>query len=168
MKIYHYNFLYILGFILILQLQLNAQSIKYLRLKTADNKRIEINKYLNKGPIVISFWSSWCSSCQEKLKELKDIYDKYEKHGLLILAISIDSPRSLSKVRIAIKKLNLPYTFLIDPNGEQSKKLQVNEFPYSLLCDNSGNIVFSQRGYKKGDAIELDRKIKKLFKIYKK
>jgi peroxiredoxin len=165
MKIYLFKFFYILGFILFLQFNLQAQSIKNLRLKTVNNKRIDINEYLNKGPIVISFWSSWCNSCQEKLKELKAVYDKYEKQGLIILAISVDSPRSLSKVRIAVKKFKLPYIFLIDPNGEQSKKLQVNEFPYTLLSNNIGNVVYSQRGYKKGDVLELDSKIKILLEI---
>ena len=47
---------------------LQGQSIKNLLLKSIDDKRFEMKECLNKGLIIISFWSTWCSSCQEKLK----------------------------------------------------------------------------------------------------
>jgi peroxiredoxin len=164
MKIILFKFILTIGFVLFFNIEMDAQSIKNIRLKTVDNKRFEIKEHLNKGPIVISFWSSWCSSCQDKLKELKEVYDKFEKQGLQVLAISVDSPRSLSKVKIAVKKLKLSFIFLIDPNGEQSKKLQVNEFPYTLICNKAGNIVYSQRGCKKGDVFEIKEKIFEIIK----
>jgi cytochrome c biogenesis protein CcmG, thiol:disulfide interchange protein DsbE len=161
------KYLLLIGSILFFQINLNAQSIKNLKLKTVDDKRFEIKEHLDQGPIVFSFWSTWCSSCQDKLKALKKIFDKYQKKGLKVFAISVDSPKSLSKVKIYVKKLNLPYIFLVDPNGEQSKKLHVNEFPYTLISNSSGNIVYSQRGYRKGDVNEIDEKISMLISSIK-
>jgi len=146
---------------------LSAQSINNLRLKTVDNKRFEIKKHLNKGPIVIAFWATWCKPCRKELPAIKEVYEKYKEQGLTILAISIDSPRSLSKVKTFVKKSDLPYEFLVDPNGEQSAKLQVKDIPYTLLANKSGELVYTHRGYREGDEKELDKKISELLNITK-
>jgi len=152
-------------FLLILfSISLTAQSINHLHLKTVDNKRFEVKKYLEKGPVVIAFWATWCKPCRKELPALKKVYDKYTNDGLTILAISIDSPRSMSKVKNFVKKSDLPYIFLIDPNGEESTKLQVKDIPYTLLANQSGKIVYTHRGYRKGDEKKLDEKISKLIK----
>ncbi len=148
--------------ILILSAAISAQSITNLRLKTVDNKRFEIKEHLNKGPVVIAFWATWCKPCRKELPALKEIFEKYKGNGLSILAISIDSPRSLSKVKNYVKKSKLPFEFLVDPNGEQSTKLQVKDIPYTLLADNSGKIVYTHRGYREGDEKELAEKISEL------
>ncbi len=145
-------------------LSVSAQSIKNLRLKTVDNKRFEIKEYLDKGPIVIAFWATWCKPCRKELPAINKVFQKYKDQGLTILAISIDSPRSLSKVKSFVKSSDLPYEFLIDPNGEQSTKLQVKDIPYTLLANKSGEIVYTHRGYREGDEKELDEKISELLK----
>ena len=149
----------IAGFI---SLSLSAQSINHLRLKTVDNKRFEIKEHLGKGPVVIAFWATWCKPCRKELPAINKVFKKYKDQGLIILAISIDSPRSLSKVKSFVKSSNLPYVFLVDPNGEQSTKLQVKDIPYTLLADKSGKIVYTHRGYREGDEKELDKKISEL------
>ena len=154
--------LYSVLLIIIFALSASAQSITNLRLKTVDNKRFEIKDHLGEGPVVIAFWATWCKPCRKELPALKTVYDKYEKQGLTILAISIDSPRSMSKVKSFVKKSDLPYIFLVDPNGEQSTKLQVKDIPYTLLADKSGEIVYTHRGYREGDEKELDEKIAEL------
>lgn len=155
---------YSLIVILILSVSISAQSITNLRLKTVDNKRFEIKEHLNKGPIVVAFWATWCKPCRKELPAIKEVYEKHKDDGLTILAISIDSPRSLSKVKNFVKKSKLPYEFLVDPNGEQSTKLQVKDIPYTLLADNTGKIVYTHRGYREGDEKELDEKISELLK----
>lgn len=155
--------LFLLIFILC-TFSLSAQSITHLRLKTVDNKRFEIKEYLDKGPIVIAFWATWCKPCRKELPAIQKVYEKYKDQGLTILAISIDSPRSLSKVKTFVKSSNLPYEFLIDPNGEQSTKLQVKDIPYTLLANKFGEIVYTHRGYREGDEKELDVKIGDLLK----
>ena len=154
---------FLTGLIFILaSLSLSAQSINHLQLKTVDNKRFEIKEHLGKGPVVIAFWATWCKPCRKELPAIKDVYEKYKDKELTILAISIDSPRSLSKVKTFVKKSKLPYEFLIDPNGEQSTKLQVKDIPYTLLANKSGEIVYTHRGYREGDEKELDEKIAEL------
>lgn len=148
--------------LLLISFSLTAQSINNLRLKTVDNKRFEIKEHLDNGPVVIAFWATWCKPCRKELPAIKDVYEKYKAQGLTILAISIDSPRSLSKVKTYVKKSDLPYVFLVDPNGEQSTKLQVKDIPYILLANKSGEIVYTHRGYREGDEKELDEKISEL------
>lgn len=151
--------LFFFSILILISFSLSAQSINHLRLKTVDNKRFEIKEYLNKGPVVIAFWATWCKPCRKELPAIKEVYEKYKDQGLTILAISIDSPRSLSKVKTFAKNSDLPYVFLIDPNGEQSTKLQVKDIPYTLLANKNGEIVYTHRGYREGDEKELDEKI---------
>jgi len=156
--------LYAIIALLIFSFSLPAQSVTHLRLKTVDNKRFEIKDYLKKGPIAIAFWATWCKPCRKELPALEKVYEKYKDNGLTILAISIDSPRSMSKVKNFVKKSDLPYEFLVDPNGEQSTKLQVKDIPYTLLANKSGEIIYTHRGYREGDEKELDEKIAELIK----
>lgn len=157
------NILFLLT-IITLSISLSAQSINHLKLKTVDNKRLDIKDHLEKGPVVIAFWATWCKPCRKELPAINAVYNKYKEQGLTVLAISIDSPRSLSKVKSFAKTSDLPYIFLVDPNGEQSTKLQVKDVPYTLLADKSGEIVYAHRGYREGDEKELDEKIAELFK----
>ena len=141
-----------------------SQNVGNFHFKSVDGKRVALKTMLDKGPVVLTFWATWCKPCHKELAALKTIQKKYEKQGLNILAISQDSPRSLSKVKSFVKRNKLPYTILLDPNGEQSSKLFVKNIPYLLLANSTGKVVYSHQGYRKGDEKELDHKIAELFK----
>ena len=130
-----------------------------------DGQNYRLSENLGEGPIVINFWATWCIPCREEMKELKKIYKKYKDNGLEILAISIDDPKTVSRVKSFIKSRDYPFTVLLDTNSEVLFLYQAKSPPYTALLDSKGNIILTHSGYRKGDEILLDNEISKLIEI---
>jgi len=124
----------------------------------------QLAKNFGKGPILINFWATWCLPCRSEMKALKKIYKKYKDDGLQILSISVDDPRTVSKVKGAVRTNRYPFTVLLDTNSEVFQLYQGTNPPLSILIDKNGEIVYTHTGYRKGDEINLQKKIAKLLK----
>lgn len=133
-----------------------------------DGQNYRLSENFGKGPIVINFWATWCIPCREEMKELKKVYKKYEKDGLEILAISIDDPKTVSRVKNFIKSRKYPFKVLLDTNSEVLRLFQAKTSPYTALLDIEGRVVFTHSGYRKGDVKLLEEEIKNLLEAQKK
>ena len=129
---------------------------------TGNNYKLSEN--LNKGPILINFWATWCVPCREEMKKLVKVYEKYEDGGLQILAISIDDPKSVSRVKSFINTRKYPFKVLLDTNSKVMQLFQAENPPYTALLDSEGMIYYTHSGYRKGDEKVLEEKIAMLIK----
>ena len=121
-----------------------------------------LSQHFGKGPILINFWATWCLPCRTEMKALKKIYKKYSDNGLQILSISIDDPRTVSKVKGTVKTNRYPFIILLDTNSEVFQLYQGTNPPLSILIDKNGEIVYSHAGYRKGDEKKLEQEIAQL------
>jgi len=122
----------------------------------------EVREGGDKGAVFISFWAMWCEPCKQEMKALKPVYEKYEDQNFHYLAINLDNPRSLAKVKAYVKAQKLPYDFWLDPNSEVFKKLNGQSMPYSLLVNRDGELIAKRTGYIAGDEHEIEEDIKKI------
>ncbi|MBE0643655.1 MAG: TlpA family protein disulfide reductase [Bacteroidetes bacterium] len=139
------------------------------RLRDVDGNEFSFQKYLasvkeggEKGAVLISFWAMWCEPCKQEMKALVSVYEKYKDKNLHYLAVNLDNPRSLAKVKAYVRAQKLPYDFLLDPNSEVFKKLNGQSMPYSLIVSQDGKLVAKRTGYIAGDENEIEADIKKL------
>lgn len=119
------------------------------KLKDLVGEEVALKDLVGGGPILISFWATWCKPCLKELPHLQKLYEEFGERGLKLLAISLDSPRSLSKVRSFIKGYRYTFTVLLDPNKKVSRKFMVRAIPYTFLLNPQGEIVYS-RAYRPG------------------
>lgn len=124
----------------------------------------KLSENLNQGPILINFWATWCVPCREEMKKLKDVYERYEEDGLQILAISIDDPKSVSRVKSFINSRKYPFKVLLDTNSEIMQLFQAENPPYTALLNSEGDIYYTHSGYRKGDERIVEEKIGELIK----
>lgn len=116
--------------------------------------------FIGKHPMLIDFWATWCNPCKVELPHLDAIYKKYEKQGLIFLAISEDSPRSISKVKPYVKSKNFAATILLDPDGQVLKKFfGEGTLPYTILINKEGDIVRTFTGYVPGQESDIEKMV---------
>ena len=126
-------------------------------LENLEGDLIELNDEIGEGPILLSFWATWCKPCKEELKEFNKIYGKYSDSGFKLFAISVDSEKSIAKVKPYIKTNGFNFTVLLDYNSEVARMYYAQMVPYSVIINKSGEVVYTHLGYKKGDEIEVEK-----------
>lgn len=115
----------------------------------------------DKGMTIISFWAMWCEPCKQELKAMLPVYEKFEKKNLHYIAINLDTPRSLAKVKSYVKAQGFPYLMLSDPNSEVFSKLNGQSMPYSLMLKNTGVLLEKRVGFLPGDEKEIEKFLEK-------
>ncbi len=132
-------------------------------LKDLQGNVVELSQLLGKGPIVIDFWATWCKPCVKELPHLNKIQKDYRDRGLVVLAISEDSPWSVSKVKSFITGNRYEFTVPLDTNGDVLRKYGLLGTPYTYVLNARGEILYKHFGYRPGDEVSLREEIEKAF-----
>lgn len=133
-------------------------------LPNLKGENYQLSDNFTKGPILMNFWATWCLPCKAEMNAYKKIYKKYSNKGLQIVSISIDDPRTVSKVKNAVRTNRYPFTILLDTNSEVFQLYQGTNPPLSLIINKDGQIIYSHTGYRKGDEKKIEKIIADLLK----
>ena len=116
-------------------------------LRAIDGTTCSLDSLLERGPVVINFWATWCKHCSEEMDMLNELYSELQGNGVTVLGISVDGPRSVSKVKpmAQSRKWNLP--ILLDTKGEIKAKYRVLALPTLFVVDRTGKVVYTRMGY---------------------
>ncbi len=124
-------------------------------LNDLSGEEIKLSDLLGKGPIIINFWATWCKPCVKELPHLDKIQKDYREKGVEVLAISEDSPWSVSKVKSFVAGNKYTFTVLLDTNGKVLRQFGLLGTPYTLIVSSEGEILFKHFGYRPGDEVTL-------------
>jgi peroxiredoxin len=125
--------------------------------------KMELKTLLEGGPVLISFWATHCKPCIKELNKLQKLYPDYKKKGFEILAIDVDGPRSVSRVKSRVKGLKWQFPVLFDTNKDIFRKYHVLGIPHTVLIDRDGNIRYTHTTYRSGDEKTIWKKVDELF-----
>ncbi|MBL7803639.1 MAG: TlpA family protein disulfide reductase [Saprospiraceae bacterium] len=142
------------------------KTLPSVNVKTLEGQTLNVQELGKSGKItIISFWATWCSPCKKELDAIKDYYEDWQKdYDVVLVAVSVDDARTAAKIPAMVEEKGWEYRVLIDSNKEFQQAANVASVPYTILLDQSGNIVFEHTGYAPGDELELEEKIKSLKK----
>jgi peroxiredoxin len=122
-----------------------------------NGDEVRLADILGQGPIVVDFWATWCKPCIKELPYIQRMYDEYAERGLQVYAVTIDSPKSQSRVKPFIKGRKFTFPVLLDPGQDVFRKLQgKGSVPYVVVLDSEGRIRYRHTGYRPGDEKELE------------
>ena len=138
-----------------------------LSVKLLDGKRVRLSVLLEEGPLLVDFWATWCAPCKKEMKFLEEFHKKYYEEGFRVLAISTDSPKSMSKVKSYIRAKK--YTFMVglDPNQEIAKKMNALLMPTTLILSKNRKVSWYHQGFIPGDEKEIEEQIRSVLELGK-
>lgn len=112
--------------------------------------------------VYVDFWASWCGPCRKSFPWMNDLHSRYEKQGLRIVAINLDTDRSLS-ARF-LEKYPARFIIAYDPQGDVAEAYHVSGMPSSYLIDRQGRIHATHLGFRESDREGLEMEIRALLK----
>jgi peroxiredoxin len=127
------------------------------KLANLEGKDVELSALLEEGPVIIDFWATWCKPCLKAFPGLQEILDRYKDRGLSVVAVSVDSPKSRSRVGPLIKSKKYTFEVLLDTQGRVAKKYNAFMLPRTVLVDQDGEIVLAMTGYRPSNHEKIDK-----------
>jgi peroxiredoxin len=128
-------------------------------LPNLSGKDVKLAELLSRGPVILDFWATWCKPCIKGFPGLQAIHDKYKERGLTVLAVSVDSPKSRSRVEPFIKSQKYTFQVVLDMEGKVAKKYNAVAVPRTVVINPEGDIIYTSTGYRPANEDSLDRVI---------
>jgi len=146
------NFLIFIGLIIIsLVLFLQFQEpedqtivMSEFSLKNINGEMISIEEYKGKKTL-INFWATWCRPCRKEMPMLNGVYLSENPSEFSVVGIAIDKPE---KVVQFVAELGIDFPIMIGQSDAYDIMKELgNEaltLPYTILIDNSGEVIWSK------------------------
>ena len=131
-----------------------------LSVRLLDGKQVRLSTLLEEGPLLVSFWATWCAPCKKEMIFLEEFHQKYNVNSFRVLAISTDSPKSMSKVKSYIRAKKHTFLVGIDPNQEIAKKMNALLMPTTMILNKDRKVSWYHQGFIPGDEKEIEAQIR--------
>lgn len=101
--------------------------------------------YLDKGPVMLVFFTTWCPYCKKEIPALKQVYREHGSKGLQLVAINAGLADSLENAKRYALQHRLPYAVLYDTDGTTSGQYGVRAVPKIVYIQQDGNISYTSQ-----------------------
>jgi len=139
-----------------------------LKLKDLKSKPRLIKEFYQDGPILINFWNLACEPCKKEMIELDKMNKKLIETGFRVVSVNIDNTRNMSKVKSFVRSRDYSFIVLSDPKAELFRKLGGKIMPFSIIADNTGEVVRKHVGFNPGDEKKLEQEVRHQLFLMKK
>ena len=139
---------------------ISQSTIPNISLKANSGKLVNIKDFTKDKIVILNFWATWCAPCINELNNINDVYREWQNDtNVILLAISIDDSRSISRVMPMSNSNNWDFKILFDKNQELKRALNIADIPHQIAIHN-GVIFYRHSGYVNGQENILIKKIK--------
>ena len=94
---------------------------------------------------------------------LDQINNHYKNIGLKVLAINVNNPKIVNKVKPYVKKRNFKFDVAIDPEAKIGSALKVDGLPTTFFVDTDGKIWDRIAGFGSGTEKDYIKSLEKFF-----
>ncbi len=129
-------------------------------LRDLSGTPVGLDTCLERGPVLLTFWSSCCSNMHSVMTEMQRLHEAYADSGLTVLGISQDDGRTQSRVRPWVLARRLSFTVLLDSRGEIMRRYGHDEIPAFVLVTPQRRVAWSRRGFAKGTEAAIERVVR--------
>ena len=115
--------------------------------QTLDGKRLELSRYIGKGPMLIEFWATWCPNCRELMPALLAAEKRYGKR-VKFLAVAVNINQSPAGVKKYLAAHPLPHETVWDADGNAAEAFDAPATSYVVVLNRKGVVVYTGLGGK--------------------
>lgn len=90
--------------------------------------------------VLVNVWATWCPPCVDEMPSMEKLYQELKGENFEILAVSIDA-LGTKAVAPFMKKYNLSFPALMDPEGTIKTLYQITGVPESFIINKQGILV---------------------------
>lgn len=124
---------------------------------TLDGGRFDLAAAKSKV-VLVHFWATWCEPCRVEMPAMDAFFRAHKDEGFAMIAISLDEPADLAKVKEAMRGMDYPAALL---SATQAKGYgRIWRVPLTFAIDRRG--ILRRDGFKYTeilDAAALDREV---------
>jgi thiol-disulfide isomerase/thioredoxin len=110
--------------------------------------------------VLVDFWASWCGPCRQALPAYEALRQEYGARGFEVIGIDVDQHPQDGAA--ALKRLQLSYPQVPDPQGAIAEAYDVAGMPSSYLVDRRGVVRRVHVGFEKEDIEPLRKTVAQL------
>ena len=146
-------------FVLIQTTTTSAQIYSDFTADDIDGNEVVLSSYLEKGPVMLGFWSSRCTACRELQRNMKILYEKYKSYNFTYIAVNVDNQKSVSKVKSFVSVNGFTFPVILDTDEKIFESYSGSAIPYYLFISKDKEVTNSTLGYTNGDEKMIEEEI---------
>ena len=132
------------------------------QLRDINKNEVSLSDYRGKV-VLVNFWATWCQPCLVELPHLQEMYKELKDRDFVVLSISVDAPRDVSKVKPLVKTRGLEFPVLLDTSSSVLSVYNPSQaLPYNVLIDKEGKVVWTKEAYAPGEEAVIKEKVLEL------
>ena len=113
--------------------------------RTLDGKPANLDQWIGKTPVVLTFWATWCPSCKELEPALAAAARQYAGRAQFV-AVAVSANQSAERVRRHLARSPLPMPVVYDADGAATGAYDVPATSYVVVLDRAGKVVYTGLG----------------------
>jgi len=130
-----------------------GQPMSNFALTDVHGNQVKLSDYQGKV-VLVNVWATWCPPCQAEMPDLQAYYAANREKGFVVLAIDAGDQRS--EVLSFANEYGLTFPILLDPQSKVVKRMNIYDYPTSLILDRNGVVKNVHIGLYKPELLNAD------------
>jgi thiol-disulfide isomerase/thioredoxin len=136
-----------------------VDSLPDLNLKNVKGESFHLSSLKGKY-VLLDFWASWCMPCIASMPRVDSLYSKYSGKNFAVVSISIDKSTAAWLKEQA--KHHIPWINTITVDTKAIQFFNVKAVPYTVLINPNGEVILTEEGLSTESSIE--KKLQEIFR----
>jgi thiol-disulfide isomerase/thioredoxin len=113
--------------------------------ETLDGKPINLDQYLDQGPVLFQFWATWCSNCKALEPRIKAAVEKYSGK-VKVVAVAVSVNQSVERIKAYRDRYHMTHDIVYDRRGWASDAYEVAATSYIVVVNAQRKVVYTGLG----------------------
>ncbi len=113
---------------------------------TMTGQEFKLAGQFTEKPVLFVFWSVTCGTCIEEIPFISALHQELS-HKLTIIGVHPSGFPQRIIQRFLRSHKNIPYTLVIDTQGELTKAYDITIMPRIVMVNRQGKVLYDHLGY---------------------